>query len=269
MKLKKILSLAVVLATLLSVLTSCGKSFGDRMQMCEKHFRSNQSKVDISLELCCLDEELSGACRELQRNKTTIYFDGTKFKAVNEIGMSVGEDEYYFNTVYTGVNGAFYSHTTYSHADGAQTGDKKSWASVSADELKALASRICLVGGVTADGFGSVSETKLGKKSFSAKYTDPSDSVRSAVEKMMTRLFEGACESVSAKNATLTVNLKDGHYESAVVECEVDVVINEKTYTVGAVVRLSFSFDDTVTVTSPSDFSDYQKQTIENILSIQ
>lgn len=269
MKLRKIIALFIALVTLITCLTSCGKSFEERMEKAEEDFRSNPYRVGVSIDLSCSDSELAGVFEELENNTAAVYFAGGSFKSTSNTKITVeGVGVYDFNTSCVAKDGILCVNHSYTEPDGTAVMGGKNWVKITSDEQRTVARKLCLVGGITADDFGAVAVSKVKKKKVLATYTEPTVNVRIVLEKMIIDLLEFQCDKVSVKDASLTVELYKDRYKSATVECEYDITVSGITCTLRAAVRLDFSTDGEFDISYPSDAENYKEAELGEIIDL-
>ena len=266
MKFRRLTALITLLAICLASITSCGK-LEKKLAKAEEHFRSNPYKMDVTVDFTAEDDEIAGIFSELERNTTTVYFDGTSFKSVNVMSIDAGDSLYKFSTVYTVIGKTAYRDIAY-ETDGIPSSPIKSYAFLEDAQRQTLAYNVSRVGGVTTGGFANLTETKTEKNTISIECTEASDEVRESLRKMMVSFFEGSLERAVAKSVTLTLVLFDGHYKSAVVSCDYDVTISGKVYSVSAVINLAFDFGNDYKVYAPEDAPEYSVIDPEDIMPL-
>ena len=260
----KLIALLTVIAISLSLLASCGKT-EKKMAKADEAFRTNPYIINIGLDFSSSDENIAGVLDQFKKTVTTVYVLGDEFMATKSEEIVVEGDVHIFNTVYTVTGGTLYREISRTENGFPRTG-AKNYAKIGLAESRALISHVCYVGGVSADGFGASEVEKTDKKTVTAKYTAPSDAVRSSLSTFIVALFENSLDNAETKDATLTVVLKNNRYSSAVVDCVFDITVDGKVYTIGATVRLDFTEGDFTEISAPADASEYKKALIDGLL---
>lgn len=268
MRIGKIIAFLTVISLSFSFLTSCGGKLDKRLDKAEEHFRSNPYSVKIAFDFDASDDEISGIFSQLERNVTTVLFDGTSFKSYNVMSIDTGDTEYTFHTTHTVVNGTVYYNVSYA-ADGVPVIPNKTYSKLTADQMNTLAHRVTYVGGVTADGFANRTETKIDKKTVSILYTDASAEVNEALRRAMSLLFIGSLERAVAGNVSLELVLEKDLYRYAVIKCDYDVTVNGKAYPVSATIRLDFDFGEEYKVYAPDDALEYTLVDPEDVMGVK
>lgn len=260
----RIISVLLVIVTVLSVLTSCSKSFDERLDKADKLLDGKPYVIEVELDFRCDDAEMSGMFDELEKNYTTVYVKDGKMKIVNKLDINDGEKVNSFYTVYTMIDGVVYYDLKYS-VDGIVSKENKYYSAITDGQRRTLVDSMCLFGGVSLDGFTAMNEKRDGDE-HSAVYTGPSSENTIVIEKMLASLLEGACSNVSLIDSSLCVELEDKRYDTVVLNCQYTVVISGKTYPVGLTAELEFDYDEIFSVTLPDNTDSYTATDIENII---
>lgn len=259
---------AVLIAVAVLLLIFIPNSFAERMEKADKKLSKDPYTIDVKISFNCYDDEIVGIFSELEKNKTTVYVDGDRFKSTNELELKLKEDgvekEYRFTSAYTLIGSVLYAELDYT-LDGEGSSPNKSYASVTPEQSAELKNEICLIGGVSAESFSVMTDGKT-DEGYVAVFSGVSDADRVLLEKMMSSLLEDSADSVSLKEAELTIEITDKTYDKAKLHAEYDVVISGKTYSVDTTVELEFDYDDVSKIYPPDNANEYQENELDKII---
>ena len=210
--------------------------------------------ITVDVELECAEESMAEVFNQLERNDTVIYLKDGDYRAENEQALSISGVDSTFRSVYVLVGDTLYVDMTHTY-DGLTNAFKNKGA-FSEENADKLLFDLCIFGNVKTSEFAdSTTEEKDGLTL--TAYTSPSLDGRIALEKAMIALLEGAGTNVNAKAAVMTLGMKDGEYQSAVLYCEYEIVISEKLCPVSMTVNLTFNYSESFDITVPEDVNSY------------
>jgi hypothetical protein len=263
MRLNRIISFTVALVLILSCLTSCAKTPEQLVENAEAALASRPYAVEVDIDFDVQSDVISGIFDEIERQEIALYFDGDRFKAVNDQRINYGSGEATFLSTYTVVDGVLYVALDYTMLGASDS--IRSKALINGEKREELENKLSLVGGLSLSDFSSV----VGKKvdgDHVIVCTEISDDGRVLLEKMLVSQLESASELVKAKDATMTVEIDGGKYDSVIVRCDYDVTMSGKTYTVGMTVELEYDYDERFDVSVPADPDGYDDVNIDNLV---
>ena len=253
---KRFLSLALAVVTILLCVTSCQKTESDLIATADKKLTKKAYVMEVDLDFTCHASEIAEVFEQLESSETTIYVKGDSVRAFNEMNIDHGEGKNTFKTEYTVVNGVVYRNLTYT-ADGI-TREAKNKTAASDEKITELVKKLAVIGGVSVSDYAeSVVEERDGDRYL--VYTAPSGEACTVLDGIMLAQLENAAQSVKVDKDTVrfVIELDGKLYDNATLECEYDVVISGKSYRVEMEVELEFDYDARFDIKAPSDAGEY------------
>lgn len=264
MRLNRIVSILLAAVLLVSSLTSCSRTPEELIARAEDTLTKKAYVVEVDIDYHVTDSTVAGIFEQLERSETTLYFKDGLFKSVNEQTIDDGEDVYHFFYEYVLADGVLYCVTTYS-VDGYDNDTQKGKSQIDDGEAASFIGAQMIIGDVSEDDFKGATLVKKGSDVY-LSCQNVSDEMYIALEKALVSQMEGVSKSVKATSAKMSVELDGKRYDTITVECTFDVVISDKTYSVGMTVELEFEYDERFEIEAPKDPSTYNLVELEELI---
>lgn len=263
MKTKKIFSVLLAVALILSTLTSCAHTPEEMANKADSVLENKAYAVEIDIDYNSVDSAVAGIFEQLERSETTLYFKGGAFKSVSDLTIDDGDGDVNFRSVYTVVDGVLYSDLTYT-LDGVPNAIK-SKAMIESEEAEAFINTQRIIGFINAEDFkGATLEKRDGDVYLVC--ADTPEEMYITLEKAIVSQLEGVSDSVKATKVKMSAKLDGKRYDTITVDAQFNVNLNGKSYFVGMTVELEFEYDKVFDISVPDDASAYSVVELETLI---
>ena len=251
MKKTRVLALLLVLAAMLTALSSCGLTPTSAIANAEKALTKAPYKIEMEMDLTCADKTYASII-EAMNTEMTMFVDGDNFQmGVSATGVDM--------TV-TYVDGTAYSSMS---AFGQIVRQK---ATLTEEQKAEFLEKNGASVGVDAIDFGSLSMTKDEDGDKIITCTElPEEALNELMESTLGDMGAGEI-SMTAKDVKMTIELDDGKYDTVTLTLTYVMTVAGETVEIGARIELEYDYgDDAKTVTAPKDADTYETADYEDI----
>ena len=263
MKHRKILSLIIVSALILSALTSCAKTPESLTEKADSVLAKKAHVIEVNIDYTVENATLSEMFSQLESKEVKLLVDGDKLVIEDRMSIDYGSGENQFVNTYVIVGGIVYMDMRYTTPSGSNSTKGKS--EIIGENALSFKENASIIGGIGFDDFMSVSvENRDGDKVIVC--TGIGDELRAMLEKIMISELSDTAEKVGAKDARLTIELDGKKYDTVTLVCDYEITMSGFTYNVTAEYELEYDYDERVNITAPTNLFEYSDMELETIL---
>ena len=263
MKHRKILSLIIVSALILSALTSCAKTPESLTEKADSVLAKKAHVIEVNIDYTVENATLSEMFSQLESKEVKLLVDGDKLVIEDRMSIDYGSGENQFVNTYVIVGGIVYMDMRYTTPSGSNSTKGKS--EISGENALSFKENASIIGGIGFDDFVSAEvENRDGDKVIVC--TGIGDELRAMLEKIMISELSYTAEKVGAKDARLTIELDGKKYDTVTLVCDYEITMSGFTYNVTAEYELEYDYDERVNITAPTNLFEYSDMELETIL---
>ena len=263
MKLRKILSVIIILALSVSVLSSCAKTPEALTERAEQVISKKSHVIEVDVDYTVDNETISEMFSQLETKEIKILVDGDKLAIESSMSIDLGSGKNVFENTYVIAGGVVYMDMMYTTPSNSNSTKGKSL--ISDEQVALLKQKASIIGGIGIDDFvNAKAEKRDGDKVIVCTGID--DEVKAKLESIIIYELSGAADKVRAKDASLTVELDGKKYDTVTLVCEYEITMSGYTYTVTAEYEIEYDYDERVNITAPVNPSEYSDLELDNIL---
>ena len=253
-------ALLLILSLLTLTFASCKQTPEKMREKANERLEKRGCEVEVEIDFDCQVPTLSKIFDELERNETTIRMKDGNFYALNVSDLNTNGVDYSFSSEYTLVGDNLYLKMS----SGKES--KLVWGAITDEEQTTLINSLFYIGGISAEDFGEVSESKV-EDTLITTYSSESQNVRIILEKSLIALLSGVGDSVKAENVRMVVEIEDNEYETVTVYCDYETVISGITIPLTAEIELDFDFGERINIKAPSNANEYVEIDMSDIIN--
>ena len=261
MKKTKIVALILLLSMLTIILASCsGKTAEELLASADKRLETKAYSVDVEIEYTTFDYAVEKIFEQLGETEVEVYVNGDKMRIENESVINYGEGEVLFHNRYVVINGVVYADISYT-MDGYDN-ISKAKAPITEEERLTLFEKKSVACGIKADDFTTVALHERDKETVIC--TGLEDGTDVALEYIMINQLEGAADKVDLVDASLTIEMDGGRYDTVLLSCTYNVWISGTSYKVVMDVEMDYDYDG-VRIVTPANTELYNEISFKDI----
>ena len=246
-QLKKIISMALVLALTVCALASCDViSVGKPDKLvagADEFLASNPYTVDVRVTYESDDEAMAKAIASFTGPTMKLSVDGDKLSAI--MYLKKGETQNYVQ--FTFIDGNLYTE----YSEGGKVSE--SVTAYTAEDIAALRESLGAGAAITYEDFEEVESkgiTKVHVITCNKIKADAIESLTSSLEEQLMSAFEEV--EVTVYTADLSIEIEDGKYNVIILNCEYFITTPTDSYSINMQYSMKFSYDEAVNITAPS-----------------
>ena len=263
MKLRKILSVIIILALSVSVLFSCAKTPESLTEKANKALYKKAHVIEVDVDYTVDNDTVGAMFSQLETKEVKILVDGDKLAIESSMSIDLGSGENVFNNTYVIAGGVVYMDMMYTTPSISNSTKGKS--PISDEETALLKQKASIIGDIRIDDFESAEFEKLDGDN-AIICNGVGDEVKVRLESVMIAELSGTADKVRAKDVRLTIELDGRKYDTVTLVCEYEITMSGYTYTVTAEYELEYDYDERVDITVPNNLSEYSDIELDNIL---
>lgn len=260
---KKILSLILLASLLLSLFSSCSRTPESLIEKAEKKLKKGSYEIEVSVDYTVADEEIALIFEQLESSETKILVEKDGVAIEKALVIDYGEVKSEFINTYVIVGGRVFLDMSYK-SNGAVNSTKSSAALTDA-EREDIVNRAKLIGNIGINSFNEVKCERLDGE-YRIICTEVKEDSRARLEGILISELEGAVETVGIRSSCLTIVIDRSRYDSVTLECEYEITLSGKTYSLRAEYELEYDFDEWVDITIPENYASYSEVDLNAIL---
>lgn len=265
MRLRKIISVFLLLSLLMLTLASCKKTPEGLIGKADKKLAKQEHKIEISIDYTVNNLEIAGIFDQLGATEITVLVDGDRAAVDNRLVIDVDGEKTEFKTVCTIIGSEAYMNMSYSI--GSYENSTKGRAQLYEGDREKLLDKATVIGAIDSTDFEQSSLSR-DEDEYIIVCTGRREGLDEKLGNILESELEGAAKSILVKDARLEILVEDGRYESVELFCEYEIELGEKTYTVRAEYELEYNYDERIDVSRPSDSPEYRDMAVDVMLSM-
>ncbi len=260
MKIARLLALLVVLTLVLGCVVSCGEPTAEKVMLkATKEMAKSPCRVTMDMSFSSDDPTYNRILSMMSVENMRMEIDGENVRV--SMNMDVGDAQTRMD--YTVVDGTLYIKTSVSAYGETQTLKQK--AELNTAELDDLLADLNPSQDMELEDFAKVTMRQDGDT-----YVITCKGLTGALNKTLKSFTEDIEEAIDGfievVYADYVIKIKDDKITSARLTCTYSITIGSEEIEFGMISNMTYKYDDKISVTAPSDASDYEKVDYDELM---
>ena len=267
MKFKRFLALALVVILVVCLLCSCAGKAERVLKKADKKLSQQSFKISYDFSFTYSDSYLKSMVDMLNNTTGYMIVDGDKVFTYTEIKMPTTSGQLVGTVKYTFIDDYVYSWERYTVA-GKAVSDDKCKVFLTDEQREELLGESGNSLDLNASYFiDPTYESKDGKQTI--KCESFSDDFAESIKDIIVSAFESYDKNatIEVKDPSITINLTDKEYTSAVLECKYIIESGTKTYKMTMEMNMTFDVSDEFTVEAPEKLLSYPTKEYDKVFN--
>ena len=263
---KRILALLLITAIALTCLVSCEKTPEELVKAADEALLKRAYTVDIDMDFSSDNPEMNEAFKSMNDMDIEMAVNGDDMKLDMDLSMSVMGISMAMNSSYVMIDNTLYLKMAVS--SGGYSQNIKNKATLTEENIADFKEDAGVAYDVSSLDFENIS-MELVEDSFIITCDGIKADATEKLTDMISDQLEGSNAECAIENVKLVIEIEEGKYDTTTLSCDYKITVEGETYSVHMNSEMEYDYaelDEPIVISAPTDASDYEEVTYEELM---